>query len=116
LETSDGKYLYYAKNSELDPEIWMIPVNGGVESRVPQVRPGSWASFQMVADGILFVGPGVGHRAVLSFYDRARGTVRQLAVLDRVPFWLGATADGKTVAFDQPGQEQAQIMLVDNFQ
>jgi len=32
-----------------------------------------------------------------------------------VPFWLAATHDGKTVAFDQPGWEQAQIMLVDNF-
>jgi hypothetical protein len=32
-----------------------------------------------------------------------------------VPFWLGATADGKIVAFDQPGQEQAQAMLVENF-
>jgi Tol biopolymer transport system component/DNA-binding winged helix-turn-helix (wHTH) protein len=116
LETSDGKYLYYAKNAELDPEIWMMPVEGGSETRVPQVRPGSWASFQIVEGGILFVGPGVGHRAVLSFYDRVRGTVRQLAVLDRVPFWLGATADGKTIAFDQPGEEQAQIMLVDNFQ
>jgi len=38
-----------------------------------------------------------------------------LAVLDKVPFWLGATADGQTVAFDQPGQEQAQAMLIENF-
>jgi hypothetical protein len=36
-------------------------------------------------------------------------------VLNRVPFWLGATPDGRTVAFDQPGQEQAQAMLVENF-
>jgi hypothetical protein len=36
-------------------------------------------------------------------------------VLDRVPFWLGAAPDGRSVAFDQPGQEQGQTMLVDNF-
>jgi len=38
-----------------------------------------------------------------------------LAVLDLVPFWLGATHDGEVVAFDQPGREQAQIVLVENF-
>ena len=38
-----------------------------------------------------------------------------VAALERIPFWLGATADGHTVAFDQPGQEQTQATLVDNF-
>jgi len=38
-----------------------------------------------------------------------------IAVLDLVPFWLGATQDGEVVAFDQPGREQAQIVLVENF-
>jgi len=36
-------------------------------------------------------------------------------VLDLVPFWLGATTDGKTVAIDQRGREQSQAMLVENF-
>jgi hypothetical protein len=36
-------------------------------------------------------------------------------MLHIVPFWLAATHDGKTVAFDQPGWHQAQIMLIENF-
>jgi len=52
---------------------------------------------------------------VLSFYDFARQRTTTVTVLNRVPFWLGATSDGHTVAFDQPGQEQAQTMLVENF-
>ena len=32
-----------------------------------------------------------------------------------VPFWLTATRDGKTVAFDPPGWQQAQVMLIENF-
>jgi hypothetical protein len=36
-------------------------------------------------------------------------------VLERTPFWLGATRDGRTIAFDQPGREQDQAMLVENF-
>jgi hypothetical protein len=39
-------------------------------------------------------------------------TVGQLAI---VPFWLGASRDGKKIVFDQPGWQQSQIMLVENF-
>jgi hypothetical protein len=61
------------------------------------------------------VGPSLGHQAVLSFYDFARQRTSTVEFLERTPFWLGATPDGRIVAFDQPGQEQAQTMLVDNF-
>jgi len=115
LESPDGKTLYYAKNPMADPEIWQVPVGGGPETPLPLVRPGTWASWQVVDNGILFVGPSLGHNAVLSLYDFARQRTTTITVLDRVPFWLGATRDGRTVAFDQPGQEQAQTMLVDNF-
>jgi dipeptidyl aminopeptidase/acylaminoacyl peptidase len=115
LESLDGKFLYYAKNAMAEPEIWRIPVDGGEEAPVPLVRPGSWASWQVTRNGILFVGPSLGHQAVLSFYDFAQDRTTTVAVLNRIPFWLGATLDGKAVAFDQPGQEQAQAMLVENF-
>jgi Tol biopolymer transport system component len=115
LESPDGKFIYYAKNQMAEPEIWRVPVNGGAEAPLPLVHPGTWASWQIVEDGILFVGPSLGHQAVLSFYDLARQRTTTVTVLNRVPFWLGATPDGRTVAFDQPGQEQAQAMLVENF-
>jgi Tol biopolymer transport system component/DNA-binding winged helix-turn-helix (wHTH) protein len=115
LESPDGKFVYYAKSSAPEPEIWQVPVDGGTETPLPLVRPGTWASWQVVDTGILFVGPSLGHRAVLSFFDFGHRRTTTIAVLDRVPFWLGATPDGRTVAFDQPGQEQGQTMLVDNF-
>ncbi len=115
LESPDGKLLFYAKNSAPEPEIWQVPVDGGAETPLPLVRPGTWASWQVVDSGILFVGPSLGHRAVLSLFDFDHRRTTTIAVLDRVPFWLGATSDGRTVAFDQPGQEQGQTMLVDNF-
>ena len=115
LESLDGKFVYYAKNADAEPEIWRVPVSGGEEKPLPLVRPGTWASWQMVEGGILFVGPSLGHQAVLSFYDLAKDRTSTLAVLERTPFWLGATRDGKTVAFDQPGREQDQAMLVENF-
>jgi Tol biopolymer transport system component/DNA-binding winged helix-turn-helix (wHTH) protein len=115
LESPDGKFVYYAKNAAPEPEIWQVPVEGGAETPLPLVRPGTWASWQVVDAGILFVGPSLGHRAVLSMFDFEHRRTTTIAVLDRVPFWLGATPDGHTVAFDQPGQEQGQTMLVDNF-
>ena len=115
LESLDGKFVYYAKNPMAGPEVWPIPVNGGDETPVPLVRPGSWASWQVTKKGILFVGPSLGHQAVLSFYNFAQDHTTTLAVLNRTPFWLGAAPDGNTVAFDQPGQEQSQAMLVENF-
>ncbi len=115
IESPDGKFVYYAKNAAPEPEIWQVPVEGGAETPLPLVRPGTWASWQVVNAGILFVGPSLGHRAVLSLYDFDHRRTTTIAVLDRVPFWLGATPDGRTIAFDQPGQEQGQTMLVDNF-
>jgi Tol biopolymer transport system component/DNA-binding winged helix-turn-helix (wHTH) protein len=115
LESADGKFLYYAKSETAEPEIWQVPVEGGAETPLPLVRPGTWASWQVVEGGILFVGPSLGHQAVLSSFDLASHRTTSIAVLDRIPFWLGATLDGRTVAFDQPGQEQAQAMLVENF-
>ena len=115
LESLDGKYLYYSENAQAEPRIWRVPVNGGEEIVMPLVRPGTWASFQVVQGGILFVGPSLGHQAVLSFYDFAKNRTTTVSVLERTPFWLGATPDGKTVAFDQPGREQDQAMLVENF-
>jgi Tol biopolymer transport system component len=115
LESPDSRYLYYAKNAMAEPEIWRVPVNGGEETALPLVRPGTWASWQVVDGGILFVGPSLGHQAVLSFYDAAKNRTSTITVLERTPFWLGATPDGRTVAFDQPGQETDEAMLVENF-
>jgi hypothetical protein len=115
LESLDGKYVYYSENAGAEPRIRRVPVDGGEEKEMPLVRPGTWASFQVVQGGILFVGPSLGHQAVLSFYDFAKDRTTTVNVLERTPFWLGATPDGKTVAFDQPGREQDQAMLVENF-
>lgn len=115
LESLDGRYLYYSKTPMAEPEIWRISTAGGEESFVSSVHPGTWASWQISKDGILFVGPSLGHQAVLSFYDFAHERTRIVSVLNRTPFWLGATEDGKLVAFEQPGQEQSQAMLVENF-
>jgi len=116
LASSDGKYIYYAKSQYADPEIWQVPVEGGVETQVsPLVRPPSWASWAVVDRGILFAGPSGHGRPVVNFFDFATQKVTALGIINIAPFWLGASRDGKTVVFDQPGSEQDQVMLVENF-
>ena len=116
LESADGRYLYYAKSPFANPDIWQVPVAGGQEKPVsPLLRPSTWASWTVVEHGILFAGPSGNGRPILGFFNADTRRVANVGTLEDVPFWLGATRDGKTVAFDRPGWQQAQIMLVENF-
>lgn len=116
LASLDGRYIYYAKTAYANPEVWEVPVEGGVERLIsPLLRPATWASWAAVDQGIVFAGSsGVGKPAI-SLVDLAKRKTSILGELDTVPFWLGATPDAKNLLFDQPGWEQAQIMLVENF-
>jgi Tol biopolymer transport system component len=116
LMSLDGKYVFYAKTAFANPEIWQIPTQGGVERLVsPLVRPATWASWSVVQGGILFAGPSGSGSPTINFFDFAQHQVSTLASLNIVPFWFASTRDGNTVVFDQPGMQQAQIMLVENF-
>jgi Tol biopolymer transport system component/DNA-binding winged helix-turn-helix (wHTH) protein len=116
-ESPDGKYLYYAKHNLVSPEIWRMPVAGGDEMPVfPGIRPLDWAAWTVIDNGILFVESGTDGAPTVSFYNFSEQSVKRLAVLDREPpFWVTGTSDGKSVIFDQPGQEEGHIMLLENF-
>lgn len=116
LESADGKYLYYAKTHYANPEIWQVPVGGGPEKLVsPLIRPASWAAWAVVEKGIIFAASLGDGAPGIHLFDFAKRRVTNVATINTVPFWLGASSDGKTVVFDQPGWQQAQIMLVENF-
>jgi Tol biopolymer transport system component/DNA-binding winged helix-turn-helix (wHTH) protein len=116
LESADGKFVYYAKTPYANPEIWQVPANGGHESLISaRVRPPTWASWSVIETGILFAESSGKGAPVLNLFDPASRRIRTMATLDIVPFWLTATRDGKTAAFDKPGWHQAQIMLIENF-
>jgi Tol biopolymer transport system component/DNA-binding winged helix-turn-helix (wHTH) protein len=120
LESPDGKHVFYAKSAFAYPEIWQVPVNGGEEKILSkEVRPPSWASWTVVeqgaSGGILFAQPSGNGAPVVSEFDLATRRVRTAGHLGIAPFWLSASRDGKTVVYDQPGWQQSQIMLVENF-
>jgi Tol biopolymer transport system component/DNA-binding winged helix-turn-helix (wHTH) protein len=119
IESSDGQYLYYAKHNYDNPVIWRVPVAGGEETPIyPGIHPLDWGAWTLVQNGLLFVDRDEGGLDVtpkVKLYEFSKQSVRTLALLERAPFWVTATQDGKSVLFDQPGEEESHIMLLENF-
>ncbi|HKF26560.1 MAG TPA: winged helix-turn-helix domain-containing protein [Candidatus Acidoferrum sp.] len=120
LESPDGKSVFYAKTALAYPEIWQAGVDGGGEKLLSRdVRPAMWATWAVVDQGarggILFAQPSGNGAPVVTRFDLATRRLTNVGRLGIVPFWLGASRDGKRVVFDQPGWQQSQIMLVENF-
>jgi dipeptidyl aminopeptidase/acylaminoacyl peptidase len=116
LESADGETVYYAKTGYANPEIWQVPAEGGAERLVSaQVRPFTWASWSVTKLGIVFAGPSGTSGPVIRLFEPATHKIHTLGELNSVPFWLGVSRDAKNAVFDQPGWQQSQIMLVENF-
>jgi Tol biopolymer transport system component/DNA-binding winged helix-turn-helix (wHTH) protein len=114
-ESEDGKDLFYVREGS-PASIWKMPVGGGDESEVDgAIHPVDWAAWTLVKDGMLFVEPSVDDDVGVSLFDLSSKQVRHLADLDKAPFWLTATRDGRAVIFDQPGQFEGRVVVLENF-
>lgn len=112
----DGSTLYYAKNDGPLPEMWNIPVLGGPETRVsPLLKPSSWASWAEGVNGIYFIAPGQAGMPTLNLLSSADHRIRTLTTLERFPFWLTLSPDGKSLVFDMSSREESHIMIENNF-
>jgi Tol biopolymer transport system component/DNA-binding winged helix-turn-helix (wHTH) protein len=112
----DGSTLFYAKNDGPLPEMWNVPVLGGPETRVsPLLKPSSWASWAEGANGIYFIAPGQAGMPTLNLLNFADHRIRTLTTLERFPFWLTLSPDGKSLVFDMSSREESHIMIENNF-
>ncbi len=111
-EAFDGRSIYYAKTRMANPEIWQAPVDGGSESRVsPLLRPSTWANWALTENGILFLNESNDRASTLEHFDFATRGVRPLGTLEKASFWLGASADGRSVWYSELTQEQARLVF-----
>ena len=117
LESPDAKTLYYAKTRFENPEIWRMPANGGTETIFSgAVRPKSWASWSVSEGGIFFCPPEApSERPTIDFYDFGTRLTRQISLLDRSPFWLSSTPNGREVFYNQAEQDGSSILLVRSY-
>jgi Tol biopolymer transport system component len=93
-----------------------MPVEGGAETQVSTlVRPDDWANWALVDRGIFFVQSDTMRDPILMFFDFTSGDVKRVAGFDRMPFWLSASPDGRSVLYEHLDQENSHVMLLENF-
>jgi hypothetical protein len=51
----------------------------------------------------------------LNLLSSADHRIRTLTTLERFPFWLTLSPDGKSLVFDMSSREESHIMIENNF-
>jgi Tol biopolymer transport system component len=116
LESPDGKFLYYSKETTGGPALWRMPVGGGEENEVV-AGISDWSTFAPLDHGVYFI-PRRGHTAPASiqFLSFADGGITTIAAIAK-PVFVGLTVspDGKSLLYTQIDQEGSDLMLVERF-
>jgi Tol biopolymer transport system component/DNA-binding winged helix-turn-helix (wHTH) protein len=112
---ADG-FIYYAKTRYPAPDIWRIPVGGGLEQRLlPRVVPRTWASWAVTDHGIVYLEDSPENAFSLNFYAFSNQQIHKVGSVPKVAFWLSASPTGNRIYLDQANQEQSTIMMLENF-
>jgi hypothetical protein len=56
-----------------------------------------------------------GDQPSIDFYDFESHLTRQVSLIDKSPFWLSVSEDGKEMFYDQAGQDESSILLVESY-
>jgi dipeptidyl aminopeptidase/acylaminoacyl peptidase len=114
-ESPDGQFLYFAKTHyQGGPRgIWRIPIGGGEEEQVH--IQGEMSLWEVLEQGICYLNRYSDPPAV-ELLDFATGEVKQLAVLEKPPGFMGfsVSPDGQWVLY-HTAETELDIMLVENF-
>jgi serine/threonine protein kinase/Tol biopolymer transport system component len=119
FESSDGKYLYYAKYNG-EPGIWRVPVDGGEETQVlDQPGAGWWGYWALVDGGIYYVNTEVLSHPTLEFFSFTDGRSKQIAAMEKggscLSPGLAVSPDQRSILYTQVDQNVSDITLVENF-
>lgn len=119
LESSDGKFLYYAK-SRTAPGIWKAPVDGGEESLVIEDAGGALSRyFDVLPSGICYIPEKPNPRPTILFYDFAARQTRLVATMEKpvLRIWAGLaiSPDERSILVTQIDSSISDLMLVENF-
>jgi Tol biopolymer transport system component/DNA-binding winged helix-turn-helix (wHTH) protein len=117
FESSDGRYLYFAKDNE--PGIWRMPTGGGDETRIlADLSPEYWGDWALSQRGIYFF-PGASPHAAIEFFDFASKRVSRVAELAGPPPagdpGFAVSPDARRIIFSQVDTSAVDLMLVKNF-
>jgi Tol biopolymer transport system component/DNA-binding winged helix-turn-helix (wHTH) protein len=109
MESVDGKLLYY-KRGDGAADVWKMPVEGGVATKVLSSVGGRL--FTVAKDGIYYAsGDPVPELRYLHF---ATGSTRKIALLS-IFAHADVSADERWAFYPSPGNPSANLMVVDSF-
>src|SRR4029079_12388770 len=108
FESPDGKYVYYCKSFSA-PGLWRVPLEGGEEMAVFNLKAGMWGNWALVNDGIYFIDwvakkdSLVPREFAIEFFSFATHQITQVAWLGKITicFGLAASPDHRWILYTQ---------------
>lgn len=112
VESPDGRWLYYAKDSQ-PMSIWRIPVDGGEATHVLDGLSYGF-NFAVTEPGIYFMALREAG-ASIEFFDLSTRRTTVLHRLDR-PFWFGfaLSPDARSILFSKVDSRGSDLMVFEN--
>ena len=119
FEASDGKSLYFVQ-ARYRRGLWSVSVDGGQETRVPEVGSLTASSWTIIDDGILWIDVTASNPpSVIRFYDSVTHEVSTIAEVPGyvIPTAIGfyATRHGDVMMWSQLDRSAHDLMLVERF-
>jgi Tol biopolymer transport system component len=113
VESSDGRFAFYLKDSESDiASVWKVAVKGGEETQV--LEPVLNGLFAVTGQGIYFI-PDSKPRCV-RFFSFHTGKVVTIADIPQEPGWgFSVSPDGHWLVYTASQPIGSDLMLVENF-
>jgi Tol biopolymer transport system component len=119
FEAPDGRSLYYVQQ-RYTRGLWSVPVDGGMETRVPGFGSLMASGWAIVDNGILWIDVTTSNPpAVIRFRDFATGDVSKIADVPGyvIPSATGlySVRNGTVIMWSQLERSSHDLMLVDHF-
>lgn len=119
FESPDGKLFYYSKGRGVYG-IYSVPVDGGEEQLVPELKEaGYWRSWTVTNDGIAYLAKKSNSEWDIRFFHFATRRTTTLTTVTDPPLWwtpgLALSADGRRLIYAHLEHPYDEIMLMENF-
>jgi Tol biopolymer transport system component len=115
VESSDGKSIFYV--AESGGSIWRVPKEGGQETEVVSCVHQTAYGFALTAEGIYYRDCSESKKQYIRFFNPATRQSRPVAEANAPPFGtaLSVSPDGKYLLFDQAGNNDMDLILLEDF-
>jgi Tol biopolymer transport system component len=115
VESPDGKSIFYV--AESGGAIWRVPKDGGQETEVVSCVHQTAYGFALTANGIYYRDCSESKKQYIRFFNLTTRQSRPVAEASAPPFGtsLSVSPDGKYLLFDQAGNIDTDLILLEEF-